>query len=89
MDVKVVIELTADEQERISRPIHGKGGFQSLLSRLQTQINGEQHLILTLSDVRSIVRGSSEYGTGGFQERLGAVLSALSRLADVLKLPRS
>jgi len=88
MDVKVIIELTPDEVDLLSRPIHGQGGFQSLLHRLQSQLNDESQLTLRISDVRQIVRYWARYGTGGFQGRLGAVLSALSRLADALVFPR-
>ena len=88
MDIKVVIELTAEEVELLSRPIQGQGGFQSLLRRLQAQLNDESQLVLRIDDVRQIVRYWARYGTGGFQGRLGAVLSALSRLADALVFPR-
>ena len=88
MDVKVVIELTPEEVELLSRPIHGQGGFQSLLRRLQSQLNDESQLVLTIDDVRRIVRYWARYGTGGFQGRLEAVLSALDRLADALRFPR-
>ena len=88
MDVKVVIELTTEEVERLSRPIRGQGGFQTLLRRLQSQLNNESQLVLRIEDVRRIVRYQARYGTGGFQGRLEAVLSALARLADVLRFPR-
>jgi len=87
MDVKVIIELTPKEVELLSRPIHGQGGFQSLLRRLQSQLNDESQLVLRIEDVRQIVRYWVRYGTGGFQGRLEAVLSALRRLTTALRFP--
>lgn len=87
MDVKVVIELTPEEVQLLSRPIHGRGGFQSLLQRLQSQLNQQSELVLRIEDVRRIVRYWSLYGVGGFQGRLQAVLSALKRLTNALRFP--
>ena len=87
MEIKVVIELSPEEVERLSLPIHGQGGFQSLLRRLQSQLSSESQLVLRIDDVRQIVRYWARYGTGGFQGRLGAILSALSRLANALTFP--
>lgn len=55
MDLKVVIGLTPDEVEMLSRPVHGQGGFQSLLRRIQKQLNAESRLELTIDDIRQIV----------------------------------
>ena len=85
--VQVVIALTPDEAERLSRPIHGQGGFQTLLRRLQAQLIDDSQIVLGLADVRRIVRYQARYGTGGFQGRLEAVISALSRLAQALRFP--
>lgn len=85
--VRVVIDLTPDEAERLSRPILGQGGFQSLLRRLQAQLTDDSQMVLGLADVRRIVRYQARYGTGGFQGRLEAVISALSRLAQALRFP--
>lgn len=87
MDVKVVIALKTEEKETLLRPIHGQDGFQSLLRRLQSQMNQESQLVLEIGDVRKIVRYWSRYGTGGFQGRLQSVLSALRRLTNALRFP--
>ena len=87
MDVKVVIELAEEEVELLSRPIRGQGGFQTLLRRLKSQLNEESQLVLRIDDVKQIVRYWSRYGTGGFQGRLEAVLSALKRLTNALRFP--
>lgn len=85
MDVKIVIALTPDELEKLSRPVQGQGGFQSLLRHIQSQLINQSQLELQLDDVRQIARYRAKYGGGGFQGRLEAVLSALSRLADALR----
>lgn len=85
MDLSVTIGLTADEVERLMRPVNGQGGFQSILRRMQEQLNENQQLVLTIFDIRQIVRYSTRYGGGGFQGRLDAVLEALRRLSEALR----
>jgi hypothetical protein len=62
------ITLTPKALARLTRPVSGKGGFQSLLRKLQRQIEG---VVLTVypEDVERLIRYSFEYGRGGFQER--------------------
>ncbi len=85
--IQVVIELTPEEADKIRRPIHGQGGFQSLLQRIQNQLNEQERLILDIDDIRQIRRYQSRYGTGGFQGRLDAILAALRRLVRALTVP--
>lgn len=87
MDVNVVIELAKEEVELLSRPIHGQGGFQTLLRRLQSQLNEESQLVLGIDDVERIARYCAKYKTGGFQDQLKSVLSALERLTNALRFP--
>jgi hypothetical protein len=65
------IELSNLEVARISKPVKGRGGFQSLLRRIQNQIHGN---ILEASDgdIEKLVRYSFHYGQGGFQEQVKA-----------------
>jgi hypothetical protein len=72
-ELPIVITLLPDEQEWLQRSVHGQGGFQALLRRLQRQISGDR-LMLTTSDAERLVRYSSKYGSGGFQGRLGRVV---------------
>lgn len=81
--MRVIISLTQEEIDRLQRPIHGVGGFQSLLERLQARLRGS-NLELTLEDVERIGRYVNEYGEGGFQGRLEGVLTELRRLANSL-----
>lgn len=69
----VAVELTADQLEFLSRPIHGQGGYQSLLRRLQDNIHGRL-LTLSRTDCERIVRYATQYGEGGFQGRLRTII---------------
>ena len=62
------IQLSDRELAKITRAIKGRGGFQTLLRRIQKQIQGN---ILEASDadVERLIRYSFEYGRGGFQEQ--------------------
>lgn len=62
------IQLSTAELSRISRPVRGRGGFQSLLRKLQKQLDGDI-LEVSETDLERLLRYSFEYGQGGFQER--------------------
>jgi len=68
----------------LSKEARGTGGFQSLLRRLQTRLNGRD-LELHVEDIERIARYVREYGKGGFQSRLTGVLNELESLARVLR----
>ncbi len=57
----------------LSRPLRGQGGYQSLLARLQSNMNGTR-LRLTRDDCERVVRYATQYGQGGFQERLRSIV---------------
>jgi hypothetical protein len=57
--------------EYLSRPINGEGGFQSLLRKMQRQL-ASGWIELSDADVERWVRYSTEYGSGGFEDRLRA-----------------
>lgn len=62
------IPLSSALRAKLSMPVRGGGGFQSLLRKLQRQItNGTIHV--DASDVERLLRYSFQYGGGGFQER--------------------
>lgn len=69
----VVVELTLDQVEFLTRPVRGQGGYQSLLTRLRGNMNGNL-LRLSRSDCNRIVRYSTQYGEGGFQARLRSII---------------
>lgn len=62
------IQLTDRQVAKIMRPVKGKGGFQTLLRRIQKQVSGN---ILTASneDIERLIHYSFDYGHGGFQEQ--------------------
>jgi len=62
------IELSQTSVARIMRPVHGRGGFQQLLRRLQPCVTGT---VITVddADVEKLNRYSHSYGRGGFQQR--------------------
>ena len=78
---ELVAELTPDQVEYLSRPLRGQGGYQSLLARLQSNMNGTR-LRLTLDDCEKVVRYASQYGQGGFQERLRSIVQLAERALD-------
>ncbi|WP_167881066.1 hypothetical protein [Leptospira meyeri] len=53
----------------IKRPVHGQGGFQSLIRKLQRNLNGD-FLEVENRDLERINRYATCYGQGGFEERL-------------------
>ena len=69
----IVVQLTPDQVDFLNRPLQGQGGYQSLLARLQRNMNGNL-LRLTQDDCEKVVRYATQYGQGGFQERLTSII---------------
>jgi hypothetical protein len=84
MPVTIRIELSADSLAKLTRPVVGQGGFQSLLRQVQRQVDGNV-LVLTPSLIERIAQYVHAYGGGGFQGRLEAVLRELATLARLLE----
>jgi HKD family nuclease len=74
----ILVELTGEQIEILNRPVTGSGGYQSLLRRLQDNLNGNL-LRLTKNDCERIVRSATKYGAGGFQTRLRSILETANR----------
>lgn len=66
------VQLNRKDLELLMRPVAGQGGWQSLLRKLQKQIDGNT-LTLTEDDSRRILRYILSYGSGGWQDRLAAI----------------
>lgn len=66
----VRIVLTPALIQILKRPVEGQGGLQSLLRRLNRNLAPDGSLNLTDTDVERIRRYASEYGQGGFEDRL-------------------
>jgi hypothetical protein len=65
------ISLSAAVLAKLQKPVRGQGGFQSLLRKLQRQIDGST-LDVDAADVERLFRYSIAYGGGGFQQRTKA-----------------
>lgn len=85
MMITIRIELSRDARERLMKPVAGKGGFQSFLRSLQRSTSADGILTLAPADVQRIARYVQNYGEGGFQGRLDAVLTELTLLARALE----
>jgi len=67
----VEIQLSDGDLELLMRPVAGSGGWQSLLRKLQRQVEGRT-LRLSEGDSQRILRYILSYGSGGWQDRLVA-----------------
>ena len=81
------VQLSREDLEHLMRPVAGHGGWQSLLRKLQRQINGNT-LTLTEADSRRILRYILSYGSGGWQDRLAAIAGRSSPRAKTRKASR-
>ena len=61
-------QLSAVSVARLMRPVRGRGGFQSLLRRLQPRVHGSV-LAIEPADLEKLLRYTHAYGGGGFQDR--------------------
>lgn len=63
------IQLTEGEAAKFRKPVNGRGGFQTLLRRVQKNIDANNVLEVSQADLEKIVKYFFSYGQGGFQER--------------------
>lgn len=70
--IPIVVDLTDQELEWIQRPVKGQGGFQSLMRRIQGQLNGNR-LIMPRAEGERLVRYAGDYKQGGFQDRIKTI----------------
>jgi hypothetical protein len=87
-NARLSIPLTGDEAAKIRLPVAGVGGLQDLLRGLQKQLDKNDVLSVTPSQIERILRYSQSYGSGGFQGRLQGVLVELKRLGASLSTLR-
>lgn len=52
----------------LQRPIKGRGGFQSLMRRIQLGLRGRQ-LVVEQADINALIRATKGRAIGGFQRR--------------------
>lgn len=88
VSISITVPLSEQAKELFRRPVTGEGGFQSLLRKLQQQVSPDG-LVLYLADVEQVARYAREYGSGGFQQRLGPLIeeirTVLAALSDALQ----
>ena len=78
---KFTAELTHQEASALMRPIVGTGGFQALLRGLQRSYDKKSNVVtLDVDQIEKINRYTSEYGAGGFEDRLDGVRRNLPKL---------
>lgn len=76
-------ELTEAEAEAMMRPVVGQGGFQSLLRKLQKAYDRKSRTVTIEGEqIEQINRYSTEYGQGGFEDRLAGIRRDLPRLFE-------
>ncbi len=66
------IQLSDGDVEQLMRPVRGQGGWQSLVRRLQGQVDGNV-IDLSERDQQNILHDLLSYGTGGWQDRIAGV----------------
>ena len=67
-------DLNRDEIAELDRSTRGVGGFQSLIKRLQSQVNHAVGTIrLSEGDIEEIQHYAFDFKQGGFQDRLVAI----------------
>jgi hypothetical protein len=71
------IQVSDDDLEQLMRPVRGHGGWQSLVRRLQRQVDGNV-IELSEEDQKRILHYLLSYGTGGWQDRIAGI-AGLSR----------
>ncbi|HEX8401180.1 MAG TPA: hypothetical protein VF628_05695 [Allosphingosinicella sp.] len=74
-------ELQPAEAEALMRKVVGQGGFQTLLRSLQKSYDRTTRVVsLTGDQIEKINRYTSQYGAGGFEDRLNGVRRELPLL---------
>jgi len=79
--LKIIIELDDDAVSLLQREINGQGGWQSLLKQMQDNLKGNQ-LTLMVGDISKIVSYTTNYGQGGFEDRLRPIISEVRNLVN-------
>lgn len=68
------IYLSLEQQALVLRPVNGRGGFQSLLRRIQHSWDpGTSTINVAHKDLEVILREIGRGPRGGFQQRLAAL----------------
>jgi hypothetical protein len=81
MAFRIMVQLTKQDAEKLSKPVNGQGGFQNLMRGLQKRLRGRQ-VWVTQEEIVRIYRYATRGGQGGFQGRLMPFLDTIRDMAD-------
>lgn len=70
------ITMPAELKERLSKPVTGQGGWQSLVTDMQSQMDGDE-LELSQALLDKMIPMATKYGAGGYQGLIRWVLCLL------------
>lgn len=74
--MSMTVTLNKTEVTELKRPTEGEGGFQSLLEKLQVQLDSNTSMLrLENGDLERIPRYAFDYGNGGWEDRLKRIFS--------------
>lgn len=83
MSTRVEITWTSADFDALMKPVEGQGGFQNVLSRLQSWANSDtRRVCISVSELESIARYVTNYGEGGFLDRLRPIADEVKALVD-------
>jgi len=71
------IPVTAALRETLTRQVRGQGGFQDLLRDIGERAKSD-FIVLTDEEVGRIRKYAQDYGEGGFEDRLKALIEAIN-----------
>lgn len=70
------IVMPAELKERLAKPVTGTGGWQSLMTDMQSQVEGDE-LELSQALLEKMIPLATKYGAGGYQGLIRWVLCLL------------
>ena len=74
------VKLDQKAIEDLNKGVNGDGGHQNLMKKLKGQYDsGNGVLKYDDDDLEKLRRYSSEYGSGGFQDRFKAILACIDK----------
>ena len=78
------IKLDKNAVDAVNKEVNGNGGHQNLMKKLQDQYDcGNGVLKYDDSDLEKLMRYSSKYGKGGFQDRFRVILACIDKQSSV------
>ncbi|VYT11892.1 hypothetical protein [Campylobacter ureolyticus] len=72
------VHLSQSALNGINKEVQGSGGFQTLMRKLQKQLNGTE-LHYSDDDLEKIKRYAKEYNNGGYQNIFEEILKCIEK----------